>query len=338
MEVKYVPILKIKQGEVEALGTLEQKIKKNTIPLIQFIEDTYTKRSGDYVDTIIRRLSKAWGRDDNMIFFDVSHLKSTRLIEIVADELIRRGRQFIPVIHNNYQDDYLYLVKEKYLENGVCLRITKSFISEKSISTFIGNIQKNLKIKGTDIDLVIDFQNITSAEVPVFQKLFIEIYSSLKSRDLRKIIISAGSIPLNGSEIPANAVGSIPRPEWELWNGIRKKVKDHQLIYSDYGNIHPIYETETNYTDRSTSIKYTLDKEFIIFKGDQVSDLREAGEQFVNNSKRLIKHPCYSGKDFCWGDEYIFECANGKAKYSGTPLWDKITLSHHFTKIMDLLS
>jgi hypothetical protein len=338
MKTKYVPLLKVKQGELEALGYLEQDIKKNTIPLIQFIEDTNLKRSGDYVDTIIRRLTKAWGRNDNILYFDVSNLKSIHLIRIFANQLVNFGRRFIPVVHYNYQDDYLALVKDNYLSNGICLRIKKSFMSPEMVNKFISAIRKNLEIKPENIDLLIDFEQITTEDVKNYQKIFLDLYNSVKAMKLRRIIISAGSFPQKVSEVTQNKIGIIPRPEWELWNSISRKTKDSNLIYSDYGNQHPIYNEETAALERNCCINYTTDKEFIIFRDVNGNKDGNSGENYVKNSKLLIEHPFYEGKNYCWGDGYIFDCANKDVKYNGTPLWVKITLNHHLTKILNLLS
>lgn len=338
MDAKYVPILKVKQGEVEALGNLDLKIRKNTIPMIQFIENTNTKRAGDYVDTIIRRLTKAWGRDDNEILFDVENLKSTQLVAIFANRLTAVNRRFIPVFHNNYQEDYLDLVKNNYLNNGVCLRIKKNFMSPETVTDFIDDLKEKTSLKDSDIILMMDFENITNSDVEDYKKLFLQIYSDIKPRNLRNIIVSAGSIPNSLCDVPSEPISTIPRPEGELWNSISTKTKDKKLIYSDYGVIHPVYDENSHTLEKGCCIKYTQDKEFIIISDHSAVDLREAGEQYVNNSRILIEHPGYEGKNFSWGDGYIFDCANKEVKYNGSPLWVKITLNHHFTKIMDLLS
>ena len=77
----------------------------------------------------------------------------------------------------------------------------------------------------------------------------------------------------------------------------------------------------------SASIRYTAQDSWLVLKG---KNLRGNGfGQFYQVSRDLIARPEYSGRNFSWGDAYIYECGDELAGPGNLTTWRKVGTSHH---------
>jgi len=337
--MKYVPILRGKEGEFTALQNLDGRFVNETCPLIQFLPDTNKKRKGDYLVKITSGLTRAWNFDGNLIYFDVSYLRNTSFIKNLLNALRDNEINLIPVVHPNSNHRYKELIQNGFLDNGLCIRTKKAYATPHNLNTSISGSMKEFNIKESEIDLLIDLQYIDNPDdIPIYQNTFFHLFDSIKNpQSFRRIIIGSGSFPADVYNFPVNKVSSKPRIEWILWGRIRNELKDFPLVYSDYGNIHPIYDPLAQVYEGSCSIKYTSKSDFYIFRGIKASAHIDGGGQYHQKSRELIENSVYDGRDFSWGDEHIYKCANYEISSGNVGTWVKYTLNHHFMKILDLL-
>jgi hypothetical protein len=336
--IKYVPILRGKPGEFSALQNLEEQVINEICPFIQFIPDTNPKRVGNYLDKLTVELANAWNFEGNLIYFDTSFLQDTPFISELIRKLEESEINFIPVIHPNSTQGYLDLIRDRN-NNGFCLRIkTPIYRPDKLIKTF-DTILGKYDVKESEIDLLIDLQYIDNEDnLAHYKRTFFRYYNFLtRPKRFRRIILGAGSFPVDINRFKVNRISRIPRIEGSLWNVVKHDLADTHLTYGDYGNIHPIYNPLSKVYEGSCSIKYTSDTEFFIFRGMKASKVEEGSEQYHRKSKELISCPVYEGKDFSWGDEHIYKCANREITSGNVGTWVKYTLNHHLMKILDLL-
>ena len=131
------------------------------------------------------------------------------------------------------------------------------------------------------------------------------------------------------------------RYEWDIYNAV---VSDFDLAstkYGDYGNKHPIYVGEAAFSG-SCSIKYTIEKEFVIYRGHVAKDHPHGNGQYITFAKRLISTTDYAGSGFSWGDKRIEEIGiqsltSPKPKPGSATSWVEITQNHHITLLHSLL-
>jgi hypothetical protein len=295
-------------------------------------------RKGDYWGTIIKHLANAWG--NRMIYFDVSEITSIRDIQHIVDGLSDGNITIIPVVTLSSPANYLTLIQNLgYFQSGVCVRIGTSSFDPTRINAFIDRIIRLYGITENQIDLVFDFEYINSPNfVAVANTALHGLYGNLTNNSLfRKIIIASGSFPPDVSFIPDGTIRSLDRIEWTLWNTITRSLKRRNLVYSDYGNVHPIIIPALAGFEGSCTIKYTNDSYFYIFRGKRASKHPRGTEQYRDESRALIRHAYYDGVAFSWGDNNINECAIGNGTPGSPRTWVRTTLNHHFTKMVDLL-
>jgi hypothetical protein len=86
----------------------------------------------------------------------------------------------------------------------------------------------------------------------------------------------------------------------------------------------------------SASIRYTCDDYWLIVRGKW---LRKFGfGQYHNMCANLIRRPEYSGAAFCWGDNYINDCAIQSVGTGSATTWRKVGNNHHFHKVIAQIS
>jgi len=337
--IKYVPILRGKDGEFVALQNLDESVLSKICPLIQFLPDTNKKRKGDYLVKILSGLTSAWNFDGNLIYFDVSYLDELSIILNLAHGLRDFEINFIPVIHPKPSRKYLELLQNEFLGNGICIRIKREFATPDILNKIIDQCINTFQINETEIDILIDLQYIENErDLFIYQNTFSRLLESINNLDeIRRVIIGSGSFPTDVAKFRDNKISSIPRIEWSMWKRVKRELKGFPLIYADYGNVHPIYDPITTQFEGSCTIKYTSDSEFLIFRGIKASRHKEGGKQYHQKSKELIHHASYDGRDFSWGDEYIHRCANYEISSGNAGTWVKYTLNHHFMKVLTQL-
>lgn len=335
---RYTPILLLKQGELKALELLRISDKHQIVPLIQLLPDKKENRVGNYINDRLKPITQGWTFQDNRIYIDPYFLNDPNQIILFWETLLRNGVNPIPVVRPFTPDTTTELFKN-YLQNGLCFRIQDDYATVEFIDKVITHYLKIYpSISLCDIDLMIDFRDINS-NVNHLANSIQAITSNLPQiSQICKLIISGGSFPVNLAKFAKDTVSSIDRSEWTLWQRVKKAIPTSiDLIYSDYGNVHPIYDPDIEQRPGSCSIKYTDDERFIIFKGVRAQDSPISTKQYQEKAKDLITRPFYSGRTFCWGDQFIEDCANGSVTPGNPATWVKVTQNHHFAKILQIL-
>lgn len=337
--IKYVPILRGKDGEFAALQNLDEAALSQICPLVQFLPDTNINRKGDYIKKVTSNLVNAWNFDGNLMYFDVSYLADINIITNLANILKGNDINIIPVLDPNSNEKYLELIPHGFLDKGVCIRIKRACATPRTLRNTIDATLMRYNIKSSEIDLLIDLEYIDDLnDLPVFQNTFLRLFESIKNpEDYRRIIIGDGSFPIDVAAFPPDKITSIPRIEWYFWRSVNKELDGFPIIYADYGNIHPKYDPYAQAFEGSCTIKYSSDRGFHIFRGKKASGHPDGGRQYHQKSRELIDSKFYDGKDFSWGDENIFKCANEEITPGNSGTWVKYTFNHHFMKIISLL-
>ena len=80
------------------------------------------------------------------------------------------------------------------------------------------------------------------------------------------------------------------------------------------------------------TIRYTIDNNWYIIKGDNVRDYGYG--QYHELSRKLLTSRYYCGPTFSWGDNYIQTCVNKNAKTGNLSTWRQVGTNHHIMKVI----
>ena len=345
----YIPILKWKRAEQGALMALGEKHKKNITPLVQFVmpknkpqeqlEDVI-KRFEAQLTEISVKLIDVWGLTP--IFVDVSLLFSTALkakaLKVISLEGHRLGGIFIPVVHLNDDEQIIKsaLTVVKETKKGLCLRLICSDLS--NMTELNQNITKFLSggLGEKDVDLLIDIKE-TEKNGDKYTK-YINLSQSIPGLSKwRTFTFASGSFPVDLSECKLDEENLIPRIDWKSWKEHVSNKLQRKPAFADYTIQHPIYKEVTQFFHPTSSIKYTLEDDWLIMKGK-----KQKFELYLASAAELVKDKRFYGENFSDGDKYIAEKAkhfetyikNPTIKGTGsTETWLKAGINHHLALV-----
>lgn len=343
----YVPILKWKRAEQNALGALNDAQKKGIAPLVQFVMpkpkpsddfESIVERFREKMPHLSQQILKSWGLSP--IFVDVSLLYTTRLkidcIQAVTASGYGVGLRVTPVIHLNDDMELKKAVRsaaQKY-SSGICLRLIPHDLADVvELNKAIQGFLTWSGLSEADVDLLVDTKEIEGGGAYAsYVNASQEIYNLPK---WRAFIFASGAFPEGLMKYKIDEENLIPRLDWKNWlrqisgkNGLRKP------SFADYTIQHPIYKESSQFFHPTTSIRYTLNDEWLIMKGR-----KQKFELYLANAKLLADDRArFFGDRFSFGDKYIAEKAKHYAAYikdpkikgtGSTESWLTAGINHH---------
>lgn len=345
----YIPCLRWKMGEYQAISHLNNTIKNNLIPLIEvpeigwdFEKNIEAKTLDAQIEPFPKRVLNKWGQAPcfiDMHYIDFSKLMTdgTHAAKFIFDGLREKNCFAIPTIYldsdNTYQKEIkLILEKDKM---GVCLRMFIEQASKQTLKKDIDTLLKNLEIQLDEIHLILDIGAPNFIPLVGFAKLIRKIVNDIpRLNDWKTFSIIGTSFPKSMGGIE-RGITILPRHEWILYKEIIKDFSRQELrlpTFGDYVINHPsISEIDMRLIKPAAVIRYTIDDMWCIIKG---KNIRENHEEYRDLSKMLISTQYYFGPQFSYGDEFIEKCALNAEKLGNLTTWRTVGTNHHIEKIV----
>ena len=346
----YIPILKWKQGEYQALNNLSDDIKRHIMPLIEITPIGYdhenkkdSKTIDDHISTIGSRLKKKWGSYPCFVDFTQLQLQKIQKGEDYINKIFTLYRSenctVIPVVELDFSNLILDKIKEviKIDKQGVCLRIKSKYIGDNNLNTKIDNFISNMGIAKAEIDLLIDFEVLP--ENAGYLNFAISSIKNINQINLwRSFIVAGSSFPKDTSKSSKN----IQRIEWSLYKKCYENFVDAFRLpsFSDYGINRPEHlDLDMRVIKPFAKMRYTLDDKWYINVGGAVRGPKSRGfGQFQNLCQELVEENFYRGKEYSAGDKYINDCAKGVEGTGNLSTWVCVSTNQHLVKIVNDLS
>ena len=349
----YVPCLRWKQGEYQALQQLSPKAKAKLTPLVEVAEmnfDFETRKApksvDEHLEDVADRFEKKWGA--KRIFVDLKHLSAfdrmkdgTHPLTFVFTGLRAKGVPAIPVSclvrHTDYQNAVRRVIGLD--RRGVCLRLTLLQIHDRD---FLGHLEKLLQYFGVskaEVDLILDL------EAPSFDPLsgFVGMVKSTIARIPR--LDAWRTFTLLGTSFPKSmgtmnrGTQSVQRKEWLCYKELLKQIGrgERKPAFGDYVVAHPeVAQQDHRKVKPSATIRYATKDAWIVVKGRNVRDYGYG--QYRGICAELISNPAFSGRGFSAADKFIAECAEGSGKTGNLSTWRQIGTNHHLERVVSDLS
>lgn len=367
----YVPILKWKSAEQRALKDLKDEDKKQVMPLIELVmpkvssmykdREKKTKKTPEEMSAemllkfkekrmmaIPKEILEFWGLAPILIDFSLLHdgTSTTQLkvdgINAVIPASIELGLHLIPVV--NLNDDAkireTVCVLAKKCGYGFCLKIMSSDLMDvvklnEKITEFLGSCSVDEK----EIDLLIDVKSVNERGGVYLQ--YVNLSQQIKDlKNWRNFIFASGAFPEDLSECKFGNPNFLPRFDWQNWIEFFQKKREQLVrvpIFSDYTIRSPIFKESLQFYHATTSIKYSLEEEWMVMKGK----VREY-ELYLASANLLANSEHFFGEDFSAGDKFTAD----KAKYypvymknkelkgtGGSEAWIYMGINHHLTLV-----
>lgn len=334
----YVPILKWKKGEQEALKNLTAQERSKIIPLLEIVD--YQEP-----DTIFENVTNSF---DGPVYIDtaIAGEDDRDYLILILDEFNKGEKTAYPVLYFNDFDESEDFITSIVDRLAVRISLPEDIDGEGYKSIF-QRIKDFYTKHNTLFDIILDLDIIS--EKADANKQFREVKDVLNQYLLNQkfynsIIISSTSFPKNISSIPAGENASYIRYDIKLFLKLLEypQYEKLKLIFSDYG-VTKFTETDLDFSKMKhrplPKVKYTTNDNYIVLKGARNTSTRAMIRDYSSMAKEVVSSSYYFGNDFSFGDNYLYEKANKLTKGPGGPAnWVTAVANHHIAVVVAQLS
>jgi hypothetical protein len=348
----YVPVLKWKMGEYQAISRLSDVAKGKITPLFEIPPVGFDFESGadreswaSHLGDFGRRLASKW--QSRTCFVDLKYIpKEIRIagqhpVDFIFSQVRDEGSAAVPVLSLANDKPFLQAVSRVIRADGrgAALRITLSDFDEDDL---IPEIEGRLATVGasiTDADLIVDIGAANFVPVKAFVRNLGILYGMIPTPNRWR------TFTIIGSSYPQTVAGLEPeslvtRYEWLVYKAFVESLRRDSRIptFGDYAAASTeLVELDMRLIKPLAKLRYTIDDQWYIAIGKNV---RSNGfGQYRDMCAKLIRKPFFSGRAFSEADRYIEDCAKGKEKTGNLSTWVWVATNRHLTKVVhDLAS
>jgi len=351
----YVPILKGKYGEFQALQNLESATKEALTPLVEVVPipwDYKKKKPAKTIDghlaTLPSRIQNAWGTERPLLFdgFNVEDETTGKGLDPLThlfNACRQAGVSLVPVTGLDRNPQYQTAVARAIAADhlGCCLRITSSDWPGGSFpSSAVTRLLKHVRAKPSDTDLLIDLGPIGEGHVDTFVLLARTLLQAVpKPNQWRSLILAGSAFPFFLTDVRQNSISSTPRAEWKMWdNLVTKKPGLSRLpTFGDYAIAHPgLPDLDFRLIIMIPNIRYTCKEDWLIVRGKNPK--KSKGPQYRALCQALIQQGQWQGESHCWGDNFIQQCTSKQGRPGNATTWRAVGTNHHLTFVADQIA
>jgi len=347
----YVPSLRWRLGEYQALSRLTGDAKSRVVPFIvvpeiefDFEEWQPKKTIQKHVEPFPRRFKQKW--DMRPAWIDVHPKIHADLMDDgklpiahVFDKLRVMGNNAVPVTSldgaSAMNAAVAAIVKQD--GRGVGIRARIEHVMKPGCKAAIQSLMNAVGVDPPQADLVVDLGAPNYEPYDDFAGALIGAMDALGDLSaFRSYVLIGSAYPQSVSlEKPG---GDLPRHDWLFYKVFIGKLSDTARVpnYGDYTIVNPEFTPRDMRRIKSGGkVVYTAKDNWYVRKGGA---FRDNPAQMHDHCKYIVDSGKFRGADFSEGDAYIEKCANKQAKPSNQPFWKQVAISHHIMHVLEDLA
>ncbi len=350
----YVPVLKWRQGEYQALWRLDDARKARVVPLIEVtppdfdFEQWQPKKTIDrHLEKFATRLKQKWGEhfallDAGLLAPATRMIGGTHPLLWLMDQVRPNGANLIPVTNFERDAEYQSAVRAAQAVDGhgAVLRCSLEDAADPDFANNVEALADTLDLGVSDIDIVIDLKAPNFEPLDGLATLLSHVLSASPAfQTARSLTIVATAFPSSMAKV-AGPIQFISRREWLLYKALMDLLATgtRRPSFGDYAIASPeLPQGDMRLFKPSATVRYTVNDGWIIAKGTNVRD--NGFEQYRDCCGAVTRSAYYLGAAFSPGSDYIERCKLGVAATGNLSTWRWVGTNHHMTKVVhDLAS
>lgn len=331
----YVPVLRWKRAERDALVRLTNDVRKRMTPLLELV---LTKSNSP--SKIADSIRKYWWGPSPFFLDDMNwpEAETGKIITTMADAMRFHGLLVIPVTgldRSKKHQSAVARIAAKDLR-GACLRICPSDLQSLSLDENLDGLLKLLALAPEQVDLVADYQIVSEFNMP---------YTVLCDRvpylsRWRTFTVIGGAFPENLVKYDKNGEYHRPREDWSSWQSqVTASSLRRRPTYGDYTIQYGVFKPPPERAHVSASIRYTAPEYWVIMRGEWLGNPDGTGyAQYAAHAKLLYEKEEFSGNNFSYGDTYIDRL---RSRLDGTGSAETLLragINHHITLVVNQIA
>lgn len=340
MNTLYTPIVKGKENDFKAIGKMPNTLAARTFPLVELLApDEPSQFDASYLRFGGQLRKHCPAQRVSVDLHSIAPWQKTADgswgVEALCGYLEGLGVEFVPVFGFDHEPELWDRIAKiaRRGGRGLTFRLTEEdlVVPEDTLHELLERLA-SAKLNANEVNLIIDLASMNGMDKATIAKMrslsqdFID--SAMTTKMFGLVSIVGSSMPKDVSEVPKEGQAAIPRQELPLWLGVANSLPELSIAYGDYGVIHPNFSLKAPATNANAKIRYTSSREHHIFRG---YSLREGikYKQYHDLARQVTTTSDYQGRDYSYGDEYIWRCANFEARTGSLGTWVEVDMNHH---------
>jgi len=362
---KYVPCLKWKLGEYQALLRLPSNLKDNLLPVFEVaeffvgspaasydFEDGKPPRTIDqHLLKVAQRIEQKWGAATCLV--DLRRVDARARLRggnhpftYIFEGLRARGVGAVPVIGPDPDDPSRVAIRDitKIDQNGLGVRCRLDAVSRPDIAAKVKAILIGINVDPEECHFILDIGAPDNFEP-------LDTLAAILETGLQRLphLNRWRSLSMIGTSLPASVRGLsagisiLPRYEWKLYKRLKRRLGISGVrvpTFGDYGVDHPSsLNLDMRFIYPKAAIRYSIPDGWLVARGDAIRGPKGVGlGQFRQLCHLIANSDHFSGSGFSVGDAYIGDCAAGRVKPGSPSRFREVGTSHHLSRIQHDLS
>ncbi len=348
-ETTYVPALRWRQGEYQALFHLFQGAKEHVVPYISIPEVEYDfaemrpKRTvQEHIHPFAKRYKAKWGMRPAWI--GVSPTISDQLMgdgrdvfTYIFDSIKSDGAMAVPAISINDSAKVIQAVRQIQRADlrGVALSIRLEDLMKGDVNERISALTTQLAVASDSCDLFVDLGAPNFEPYDLFATGLGHAIGKLKELDsFRNFVLIASAVPT----IFAKGEEQVSRHDWLYYLALRSRIKGSIRLpnYGDYTIVHPEFKAlDMRKVKSAGKLVYATSTAWEVRKGGA---FRDNPAQMHDHCQSIVASGKFRGPAFSAGDDFIAKCAVRTTGPSNQSRWKGVAVNHHMTQVLDDLA
>lgn len=348
----YVPALRWRQGEYQALARLSAAVKDRIVPYITIpeVEFDFELRQPkntvqEHVHPFAPRFKAKWGQRPAWVAvhprISGEMMGDGRDVFTYVFEALRAFQaNAIPAIPLDASTPMLASVAAIVGTDGlgVAIAVRLEDLMKPAARTRIEALSAFLGLSLGEVDLVIDLGAPNFEPYAAFADALIA--AMIKLGDLqafRNFVVIGTAMPKTFRDV-AKGSDQLPRHDWLFYRTLISKMPAgmRHPNYGDYTIVHPDFKAlDMRMIKAAGKLIYTTAAVWEVRKGGAFNDNRA---QMHGHCASIVASGKFRSAGFSSGDEYIAKCAVHKEGPSNQTRWKEVAINHHITHVLDDLS
>lgn len=347
----YVPIIKGKRYDTEALGKVFEDVRGLIKPLVEAMPtERYKTTTGPvtvdhnvamFVNSIDKYIPSCQMYVDFYGLLPDEKMKDGSSAIITGFSLLKKCGRVVTPTYGLDRDDKLWTQLRSVVssfDQGFCFRISIDDLDDMAEETW-GQIMErasDMGLSASQVDIVIDMRFVGDKDENELKNIVIDFLAlNPEAARYRSITVAGSSALKTVSEIKKDGVGEVIRKELRIWAGLRRDMDETlNLSFGDYGIVHPDFSTVGPNPNTNAKIRYTAGSRIIYFRGHGLKRPVNDYAQYRDLAAKVCADSRYRGENASFGDKYIYECAlrpkNG-GKFGNPATWVRADMNHHIS-------
>ena len=341
----YVPVLKVKLGEKQALADLAPSMRQHVTPLLEVVERNSETPLETHLHTAFTKLRPAVAGLERY-FIDTREIAADGPIASgsVYGRCLEQGVAFTPVTGLTRPGDVATGLRAKG-RNGIALRVARSEFEQQDVPTEVTAFLKSHRLSPDETDFILDLGAVDDmVEDGVAEMARAFLHQVPEPRSWRTLSLIGCAFPLSMKLVARDSHAHTARMEWNAW---RDSVYLHA---SEFARVPTFGDCVIQHTkgvegfnpktmQGSAAIRYALGNEWLLLKG---RGTRKASTkiQMPKLARELVAGGLrvhFRGPDHCAGCRRIQEAAGGAPGAGSLMTWRRIGTVHHITTTVEAI-